>query len=246
MQKFARYIILLSLPAVLLASCEMLVDLTTDDSTDQIVYKIKPPFTELSLREDMDLELIESDDSVLIIDGPKVILDNLTIQNVEGKVEINFHKNGNWKYDKPMLQLKIPKIVPIKLYRFNNLFANDTLRTEVLSVFSDGTGDVHLMVNNQKVICNGTHISNFYVSGKTQQLNVSVSYSSSIKGADLKAENVTVKSFASNNQIVNPNKKLSCTIRQKGNIYYVNKPEELLVNISDDAKGRAIFDKNAK
>lgn len=236
---------LLVLALLALGSCELLVDLTTDDSTGRIEYPIDSTFAELSLREDMDLELIESDENVLVIEGPNAILDKITISQIDGKVEVTYKKRGDWKYDKPHLQLKMPKIVPIRSYKFNNVYSPDTLRTPKLNFFSDGTGDFFIKVNNQTVSCSGTHITNFYVSGFTKQLNVGVSYSSSIKGSKLIAETVNVNSFASNNQVVFPVLKLSCTIRQKGNVYYVNQPGELTVNIADDAKGRAIYDRNA-
>lgn len=234
-----------SIVTLTLGSCQLLVDMTTDDSVDQIIYEIKSPFTELSLLEDMDLELIESPDSVLIIDGPKAILDNLTISENDGKVEITYKKKGDWKYEKPVLQLKIPQIVPIRLYKFNDLYAKDTLRTENLDLFSDGTGDIHLMVNNQRVYYFGTNISQLFISGKTNQLDVSVTYASCIKGASLKADTVNVNSYGSNDQVVYPLKKMSCTISYKGNVIYVNKPDELNVNIVDNAEGRVIFNASA-
>lgn len=243
MKKIELYI--LSIFAVaFLSSCELLVDVVTDDSEETLSYTIDSQLSEISLRGSMDMEIIESDDSLIIIDGPKSIVEKITISKHEGNLTLDYEKIGSWMYEKPLVKVYLPQVNKISLYAHNDLFANDTLRAEKINVFSDGTGDVRLIVNNKSVRITGTNISNFYISGKTESLTVSCSWSSSIKGADLVAQKINIGSYASNHQVVHPIKSLTCNIRHTGNIYYVNQPEELIVNVIEDGTGEAIFDSN--
>lgn len=243
MKKCIPYIFV-TVVVIFLVSCELIVDVVSDDSVDTFTYFVDHQLTELLLRADMDLEIIESDDSLLVITGAKAVLDNITIENEDGRLTVNYKKLGSWMYDKPQLQLRMPKIDKISLYAYNDVFATDTLRTDNIYIFSDGTGDVNLKVNCKNFRVFGNNISNFYISGKAESLSVCCSYSSSFKGAHLIAQKVSVNSYAANEQVVYPVKSLSCSIRLTGNIYYVNQPEKLAVNIIEGAKGQAIYDNN--
>lgn len=234
-------IILLSL-----SSCELIVDLVTNDSVDTLEYTIDHPLTELSLNSDMDIELTESDEKVIIIDGPAAILDNLSIENNEGHLSIEFDKVGSWMYDKPIVQLRIPTLCKINLYYDNRLTSADTLYTDVIKIHSEGTGDVSLKVNCDSLYIFGDNISDFYFSGKTNNLEVETALACSFYGANLLSNNVTSIISGSNNQIVYPIELLECNISQTGNIYYVNKPTKIQQNILENGTGQVIFDANRK
>jgi len=101
-------IIVLALAVI--SSCELIVDVTTDNAVDTSNYSIDNTINQIALREDMDLELIESDDMQMIISGPKALLDNFSIKKDTGLLTLTFDKRGSWKYDKPLVQLRMPSM----------------------------------------------------------------------------------------------------------------------------------------
>jgi len=245
MKKCILYIVSI-FTAFVLGSCELIVDVVTDDSTAEMVYEVNHPLNKLILHADMDMEITESNDSIIIISGPAPIIEKIEIANNDGELTIDYTKSGSWMYDKPQFQFRMPKIEEIELYAFNNITCSDTLRASNPYIYSDGTGDIYLNINNQKLDVYGNNISNFYVSGKTENLSIFCKYASSFKGAGLVANSVTVDSYCSNDQIVHPVDSLICKVRLSGNIYYVNSPAELIVNKEEGATGRVIYNENYK
>ncbi len=245
MKKRILYIVFV-FTAFVLGSCELIVDVVTDDSTTEIVYEVNHPINRIILQADMDMEIAESTDSTIIISGPAPLLENMEITNNNGALTIDYTKSGSWMYDKPQLQFRMPKIEEIQLYAFNNITCKDTLRTSNPYIYSDGTGDIYLKLNNQKLDVFGNNISNFYVSGKTENLSILCKYACSFKGAGLIANNVSVDSYCSNDQIVHPVDSLSCKIRLTGDIYYVNSPAKLIVDKEEGATGHVIYMENYK
>lgn len=243
MKKQTIYLII-SCALALLSSCELLVETTTDDAVGRLVYKIDQPIKEIFIREDMDLELVESNDNEFIIDGPQKILDKFSVRNDTGNVTLDFNKMGSWKYDKPKVQLRMPSLVKLNLYAFNNVFAADTLHSDTINIYNDGTGDVHLSVNCHHFLAEGTLLGIFYIDGKTDSLTINNQYSSSFRGANLRAQNVKITTESSNQQVVYPINSMTCNVWQTGNVYYVNKPDELIVNYFNHKSGRVIYDPN--
>jgi len=245
MKKRILYIVFV-FTALVLGSCELIVDVVTDDSTTEIIYEVNQPLNKIILHADMDMEIAESNDSTITITGPAPILENIKITNNDGALTIDYTKSGSWMYDKPQVQFRMPKIEEIELYAFNNITCTDTLRASNPYIYSDGTGDIYLKINNQKLDIYGENISNFYVSGKTENLSILCMYACSFKGAGLIANNVTVDSYGSNDQIVHPVDSLSCKIRLTGDIYYVSSPAEIIVDTEEGATGRVIYNENYK
>ena len=237
-----KLIYLLLAVFAILSSCELIVDLTTDDSEIQLEYKINHAIERLELRADMDLELIDSDDSVLIIQGPKALLDELEIVDTSGVMTLKYDTRGDWRYKKTRIKYYMPDLRSIASYADNEITCRDTLHYNSLNIFSDGTSDIYLSVNNNSLYVFANNISNFYIEGKTKKLRVLSTFGSSFRGAGLKAEQVTVTSLGSNFQVVYPLEKLTCTIGLDGDVYYVNKPNEITVNTEEGASGKVIFD----
>lgn len=243
MKSLIKYIFFVAI-AVLFSACELLVDAVTDDSIDTLVHRIDYPLSSILLKKDMDMEIVESNDNELIIEGPKAVLESFTFKTDSGKLTLFYDKYGSWMYDKPKVQLRIPKLCKIELYFDNALSATDTLFTKNIDIYSDGTNDIDLMVNCETLNIYGNYLSNFHISGKTEDLKVTTTHGSIFYGARLLADSITCNSNGSNKQIVNPTKLLRCNVNYSGNIYYVNQPDELIINRHKKVSGQVIFDSN--
>lgn len=240
--KMRKLHIAVAFVCALLTSCEYLVDITTDDAVGTLNYDFKQPVSEIFVLEDMDIELIESEDNSLTIKGAQAILDQFEVTENKELLSLNFNKMGAWKYDKPLVQIRTPENIKMFLKAHNNVFANDTLRMNRIYIDNDGTGDVRLKVNCQHFVSIGTLIGLSYIEGQTDSLIVNNKYSSGFRGANLEATHVLLFSEASNYQVVHPVKTLDCLIGQSGNVYYVNEPETLEANYFGNKSGRLIFD----
>ena len=241
MRKCFTYIPILTI-VILLSSCELIVDAVSDDTTTTITHSIDYDLHSLLLKKDMDLELIESDDNEIIVSGAQAILDNLAFYNDSGKVTLHYDKYGSWMYDKPKVQLRIPELCRIELYADNALHAPHTLTTENIDIFSDGTNDITIEVNCKRLSIFGNYLANFHVSGSTERIDVTTTHGSIFYGAKLTADSVICNLNGSNKQIVNPLQFLLCNMNYSGNIYYVQQPEELIIERTEKGSGEVIFD----
>ena len=234
--------ILIVLIVLLFSSCEILVDAVTDESVETLTHTIDYPIASLILKKDMDLEIIESEDNQIVIEGAKAIIENFSFYVDTGNVTLHYDKYGSWMYDKPKVQLRIPKICRIELYADNALYAPQTLHTENIDIFSDGTNDIMLEVDCKKLSIFGNYVANFYISGNAERIDVTTTHGSIFYGAGLAADSVICNLNGSNNQIVNPLELLKCNLNYSGNIYYVHEPDELIIERTENGKGQVVFD----
>jgi hypothetical protein len=245
MKRAFTYIIVLLL-ALGLYSCELIVDVITDDSEGTYEYEIVQVPHLLSLHADMDIELVESGKNMLVFEGPEALLDKLEIEQHNGHLEIDYKKMGGWMYDKPRVKVFLPSICKINLYYDNELTAQDTLHSSVIKIHSEGNGDIHLNVNCDSLFVFGDNISDFYIAGKTKYLEAETALACSFYGSELIANKVKSNIAGSNNQFVFPIELLECNISQTGNVYYLNKPHQIVENRIANGSGKVIDSTNNK
>lgn len=139
------------------------------------------------------------------------------------------------------MQLRLPQICDIQVFADNEIFANDTIRTDEFKIESEGTGDIKLNLNTKTIHIKAAYTCNCYLSGKTENLMLETYYGSIFYGENLKAVNIESTCAGSNHQYVYPLESLNCNIKLNGNIYYINKPENLQINTSPGSSGKAIY-----
>lgn len=237
-----RYFTVIFIFILFLQGCQLFEELITDDTPMIEVYKIEGEINQLDLLYDMDLELVQSTDSVLEIYTQKGLFESIQVIFTEGILSVDYKKFSAWRYPKPKLVLKIPVIPYIRSKRFNNITSEDTIRQNNLRIFSDGTGDILLKLHCQNVDVKATHISNFILSGETKELSGSFEYSGILSAARLKAESVYLTQNGSNDLVVSPSFLLICNMLESGNIFYVKQPQELEINYGQNGTGKVIYD----
>jgi hypothetical protein len=246
MKKYIKYLLFMMLGAFICQSCELIADAVSDDTSTSKVVNISNSITQLSFKSDMEIELIESNENSITFSGAEALLNKLTVKKDTSTLTITYNKFASWSYAVPKAEIRMTSICKINLYAYNELYASDTLRSSNINIYSDGTGDINLSVNCDTLNVFGNNISNFYIDGKTDCLYITTTFGSAFYGSDLIANNVETNIKGSNNQIVYPVDSLTCNIDYTGNVYYVNQPDVLIENISDDASGSAIYNSNKK
>lgn len=227
-----------------LSSCELWVDMVSNDDTKTIEHNIKQPLLKIILCNDMDLELLEGEEKKIEINGAKDLIDKIEFDYVSNTLKISCKSLKTWMYDKPKIKLQMPQICNIQLLANNDVFANDTLRTENINIESEGTGDINLSINTKAIHIKAAYTCNFYLSGQTENLKIETYYGSIFYGENLKAMHIQSTCAGSNHQYIYPIKSLNCNIKHSGNVYYMHQPEDLLINSETGSKGKAIYTPN--
>ena len=91
-----------------------------------------------------------------------------------------------------------------------------------------GTGDFHLTVDNGQLVVESNNVSNFYLSGQSENLHVFFSWGNGIfKGENLHVNNITFYHRGSNDMILFPINSLSGSIYSTGNVVLKNEPIQI-------------------
>jgi hypothetical protein len=103
-----------------------------------------------------------------------------------------------------------------------------------------GTGDFHLTIDNGQLVVESNNVSNFYLSGQSENLHVFFSWGNGIfYGESLKATTITFYHRGSNDMILFPLNSLSGSIYSTGNVVLKKNPIET-PNVIQHFTGRLI------
>ncbi|MDC9724009.1 MAG: DUF2807 domain-containing protein [Urechidicola sp.] len=102
-------------------------------------------------------------------------------------------------------------------------------------------GDFHITINNTNLSITANGISNFYIDGQTNNLNVGFfAGDSRFEGKNLLAENVNITHKSSNDMLVNPQEKIEGNIYSLGDVRAFNQPTT--IDVTEHYHGRLLFE----
>src|SRR5690606_14881782 len=141
-----------------------------------------------------------------------------------------------------------PNITEIRSSTQYDIRSDGVLTYPTLTIFSEDysapdsftIGTFYLQLNNNALNIVFNNLSNCYVSGNTNNLNVTfASGTSRFEGEGLIAQNVTLWNRSSNDMIVNPQQSLTGEISGTGHVICVSQPP--VVDVIEQYKGLLIF-----
>ncbi len=136
-------------------------------------------------------------------------------------------------YSKTELSISSPQTLTFPLLHLVSMDSYDTFP-------GTGTGDFYLNIDNDQTVVDCNTVSRFFISGQTQQLNVSLYASGGIfYGQEFPAAQVNVFHRGSNDIYVHPGVSLSGDIYNIGDVFSVGQPSE--VNVTEHYRGKLIF-----
>src|SRR5699024_9877067 len=92
----------------------------------------------------------------------------------------------------------------------------------------DGTGNVELEVNNERLYIVNNSIANCYISGQTNDFIVGYYYNDGICEAEgLSAKRVSINHLGTNTIAVNPSESLTGSLQSSGDIVYHSDPQNI-------------------
>lgn len=197
-----------------------------------------PPFEGITAYDNLDIYLANAAEQKIVIEAGRNLIPKIRFTVKDSILYIHNDNKDNWlrQTGNPVIRIGSNSVKNINIYGYNNVITPDTLVFSSLAIFSDGTGDVRIRASGDSLRVNSTFVSNFYLSGQTKYLSVSLTYDSQFHGSTLCAGNVVIDHSGSNEVEVFPEFSLLGSLSGTGNLYYYHNPYEIEMKISGTGK----------
>lgn len=209
-----------------------------------------PSFTKILVNRDIELIIKEGIEQKVVIETGTNLLSDVTAVIDEDKLVLTDNNTCNYFRDYNITKVYVtsPNITEIRSSTQYDVRSDGVLTYPTLTIFSEDysapdsftIGNFHLQLDNNTFNIVFNNLSNCYVSGATNNLNITfASGTSRFEGRNLLAQHVSLWNRSSNDMIINPQQSVSGTISGTGNVISVNQPP--IVNVEQLYKGRLIF-----
>lgn len=207
-------------------------------------------FSRILVNENVTLVLKDEPTTKVVIETGKNLLSDIEVEVVDGQLILSDNNGCNnfRSFGTTVAYVSSPNITELRTASQYEIRSDGVLGYSSIRLVSEDfnfpdsvtIGDFRLEVNCQSVILVFNNLSNCYISGNTESLNVQyVAGNGRFEGRDLLANSVTINHRGSNDIIVNPQVALRGTIRSVGNVISYNRPET--VEVEEIFNGRLIF-----
>ena len=207
------------------------------------------PFNKILINEKIELIIKEGPTQKVILETGKNLQSDISIEVVNNQLIATNNNGCNFVRDYGITKVFVvsPNIIEIRNSSELTVSSSGILHYPSLTLLSEdylsdylNAGDFNLEVDNQttRIVSNG--ISNFYLKGKTTNLNISfVAGDSRFEGKDLLATNIQLTNKSSNDMLVFPISKLEGDIYSVGDVQVFNTPPT--ITITEHYTGKLIF-----
>ena len=208
-------------------------------------------FDKILVNRDIELILKEDDNQKVTIETGENLLNDVVAEVIDGRLILTDNNTCNYVRDYGVTKVYVnaPNIAEIRSSTQYDVSSDGVLTYPNLNILSEdfgaagsfNVGDFRLQIDNTNLNVVFNNISICYVSGQTENLNVTfASGTSRFEGRNLIAQKVTVSNRSSNDMIVNPQQELSGQILGIGDVISTNTPP--IVNVEVLYRGRLIFE----
>ncbi len=207
-------------------------------------------FTRILVNENVTLVLKDEPVSKVVIETGKNLLNDISAEVVDGQLILSDNNGCNTfrSFGTTIAYVSAPNITELRTASQYEIQSEGVLTYPSIRLISEDfnfpdtvtIGDFRLEVDNQAVTLVFNNLSNCFISGRTQSLNIQyVAGNGRFEGKNLLADQVRVNHRGSNDMIINPQISLTGTIRSVGNVISYNRPET--VEVDEIFNGRLIF-----
>lgn len=207
-------------------------------------------FTKIKVYEGIGLVVKEGPNYEVKIAAPSSILDNIEVKMDGSMLVVKDRSTCNLarEYGQTVVYVTTPSLEEIHSKTEQEIKSDGVLTFPELKLYSvdindgAGTGDFRLKLDTQLVYIESNNVSNFYVSGETDQLIVFFSWGNGIfNGEQLQSNSIDVYHRGSNNIIFFPIQSIEGNIYSTGNIVLKNRPI-MPPNVVQHLTGRLIME----
>ncbi|NER18813.1 head GIN domain-containing protein [Spongiivirga citrea] len=207
-------------------------------------------FSRILVNENVTLVLKDEPTAKVVIETGKNLLSDITAEVVDGQLILSDNNGCNTfrSFGTTIAYVSAPNITELRTASQYEIRSDGILTYPSIRLISEDfnfpdsvtIGDFRLEVDNQSVTLVFNNLSNCFISGSTQSLNIQyVAGNGRFEGKDLLANAVNVNHRGSNDIIINPQVSLTGTIRSVGNVISYNRPET--IEVDEIFNGRLIF-----
>lgn len=208
-------------------------------------------FDKILVNRDVELIVKEGTEQKVVIETGKNLLNDVEAIVVDKKLILSDNNSCNFVRDYGITKVYVtsPNITEIRSSTQYDIRSDGVLTYPSLTVLSEDysapdtftVGNFRLQINNTSFHVVFNNLSNCYVSGMTNNLNITYAAGTSrFEGRNLIAQNVTIWNRSSNDMIINPIQEIKGKILGTGDVICVNHPP--IVNVEEQYKGRLIFE----
>lgn len=207
-------------------------------------------FTKIKVHDGIGLVVKEGPNYEVKIAAPRSILDNIEVKLAGNMLEVKDRSTCNIArdYGQTVVYVTTPFLEEIHSKTEQDILSDGVLTFPELKLYSvdisdgAGTGDFRLKLDTQLLYIESNNVSNFYVSGQTNQLIVFFSWGNGIfNGGSLIADHINVYHRGSNDIALYPTQSVSGDIFSTGNVVLKNR-SILPPNVIQHFTGRLIIE----
>ncbi|NLP58861.1 head GIN domain-containing protein [Lutibacter sp. B1] len=209
-----------------------------------------PEFDKIVFHKKVELFITQGDVQKVIVETGENLLNDVTVKVENKEIIIRDNNSCNFVRDYNVTKVYItsPNITRIRNASEYSVTSNGILTYPNLYLMSVGdkdkflaVGDFNITVDNEKLRVWGNAVGNFYIKGKTNNLDISFSDGDPrFEGKELIAKNVVVNQISSNDMVVYPVESLTGEIHSTGDVISYNRPPVVDV-IENNKYGKLIF-----
>lgn len=206
-------------------------------------------FDKILINERVELIIKEGSERKVIVESGKNLINDVKVEVANNQLIVTNNNSCNFVRDYGLTKIYVtsPNIVEIRNSSELSVRSEGVLTYPSLKLLSEdyqsdflNVGDFYISIDNSHLGITANGISNFYIDGKTTNLNVTFAGSDSrFEGRGLIANNIRVYHKSTNDMLVHPLDKIEGDIYSLGNVISFNYPTE--VNVTEHYKGRLIF-----
>ena len=198
-------------------------------------------FSVIEVHDEIDIFLVNSTEQRVIIKAGKNLIPQIHLNVEADKLTISNDNSCNWvrSPENPGIYIFSDDVAGIEIYDFANIYSEETLALDKLSIFSDGTGNFDMNIDVDSLIVRTVYISNFEFSGNADFLDLVITGDSRFLARNLSVSDVIIDHNGSNRVELYPVKSLKGVIQSTGSVYYFYMPEILDVTVK--STGQLIY-----
>ena len=208
-------------------------------------------FDKILVNRDIELIIEEGSEQKVVIKTGKDLINNVSAIVLDGNLTLTNNNTCNYvrDYSATKVYVTSPNINEIRSSTQYTISSKGVLTYPDLTVLSEDfgapesftVGDFNLQIDNNTFRLVFNNISNCFISGKTDNLNITFAAGTSrFEGRHLIAQNISIWNRSSNDMIVNPEESITGKISGPGDVISVNRPP--VVKVEEQYKGRLIFE----
>lgn len=208
-------------------------------------------FDKILVNRDIELIIKDGTDQQVVIETGENLLNDVTANVLNGKLILTDNNTCNYVRDYGITKVYVtaPNIREIRSSTQYDIKSEGVLRYPDLTILSEDfsapnsftNANFKLQIDNNSFTVVFNNLSNCFISGKTNNLNITLaSGTSRFEGRYLVAQNIQLWNRSSNDMIVNPIQQIKGKINGVGDVIAVNTPG--LIEVEELYKGRLIFE----